>query len=379
VPFSNLVEEVLQEALEALGARTIPDVCMHKNLLKKIEFKKPKLIHGIFATLKEKTSLMILSRQRYEEYRSIADNVLHQTDLFVCVGTLIDLLRNPHDWEWVYHNLADESSRTVLLKILRFRLLAPLLGRVMAFDRVGFGMTFSEFQKLVNRFYQSTYRQNGLYKIRVRDYRIWSSSRVNLLNAWGLEQYKYNNIVSAERGDNVIDAGAFVGATSIFFAYIVKSKGKVFAFEPQQKPFELLVRNIKANKLEDVVLPVKLGLWSKTANLTLQGAGSGASLVDLPARHDYLEEINCITIDDFCKEMKKVGFIKMDIEGAELEALKGAEKTLRKFKPKLAVSVYHRPRDIVEIAMLVKKLVPHYELFLQHKLPGANETVLFAT
>ena len=71
-------------------------------------------------------------------------------------------------------------------------------------------------------------------------------------------------------------------------------------------------------------------------------------------------------------------FIKMDIEGAELEALRGAESIIRKQRPKLAICVYHKPEDIWTIPMYILSLQNDYRLFLRHYSFGDTETVLYA-
>ena len=75
---------------------------------------------------------------------------------------------------------------------------------------------------------------------------------------------------------------------------------------------------------------------------------------------------------------KAVSFIKMDIEGAELKALYGCKNTLMKYKPKLAICVYHKIDDIVEIPLYLHDVVPEYIFYMRHYLVRANETVLYA-
>jgi hypothetical protein len=86
------------------------------------------------------------------------------------------------------------------------------------------------------------------------------------------------------------------------------------------------------------------------------------------------------TIDALTDEqrLERVDFIKMDIEGGEVDALRGAQETLRKFAPRLAISVYHRPRDLPDIVATVRQARPDYRLYLSHKSPGLGDTILFA-
>jgi hypothetical protein len=92
-----------------------------------------------------------------------------------------------------------------------------------------------------------------------------------------------------------------------------------------------------------------------------------------------VSSISVTSLDSFVEKEKipKVDFIKLDIEGAERNALNGMEMTIRQFKPKLAVCVYHRYDDIIVIPQFIKTLHPGYRLFLDHFYDGLTETVMF--
>lgn len=82
-------------------------------------------------------------------------------------------------------------------------------------------------------------------------------------------------------------------------------------------------------------------------------------------------------IDDVVHE--KVTFIKMDVEGSELKALHGAKKSIKKHLPRLAISIYHKPEDIVEIPEYILSLHNGYQFYIRHHVPWLNnETVLYA-
>lgn len=103
----------------------------------------------------------------------------------------------------------------------------------------------------------------------------------------------------------------------------------------------------------------------------------GASLRNKSVK---IDAVPTITIDDFVKREKiaRVDFIKMDIEGYELEALKGAMNTIKAHKPKLAISLYHKFDDFTLIPLWISQLGCGYELYLDHYTIYAEETVLFA-
>ena len=89
--------------------------------------------------------------------------------------------------------------------------------------------------------------------------------------------------------------------------------------------------------------------------------------------------IDITSIDKFISDNKieHVDFIKMDIEGAELSALKGLEETIKKFKPKLAICVYHKGKDIFEIPEYLISIFPEYNFYLKHNTDGFGDTVLY--
>lgn len=73
-----------------------------------------------------------------------------------------------------------------------------------------------------------------------------------------------------------------------------------------------------------------------------------------------------------------VSFIKMDIEGSELKALHGAERIIKRYAPKMAISLYHKPNDVVEIPEFIMKCNPDYKFWIRHYAYTENETVLYA-
>jgi hypothetical protein len=86
------------------------------------------------------------------------------------------------------------------------------------------------------------------------------------------------------------------------------------------------------------------------------------------------------SIDDLAAEerLDRVDFIKMDIEGAELEALAGARDVIQRYQPRLAISVYHRPADMTAIPEYIQSLGVPYDYYLGHYTIHDEETVLFA-
>jgi hypothetical protein len=95
---------------------------------------------------------------------------------------------------------------------------------------------------------------------------------------------------------------------------------------------------------------------------------------------DGANTIPIITLDDWCAENEvKPDFIKMDIEGSEIDAILGAVKTIVAYRPDLAICLYHRLSDMWEIPVLLKNLVPEYKFWCRKNAPNRCEFVLYAS
>lgn len=169
-----------------------------------------------------------------------------------------------------------------------------------------------------------------------------------------------------------VDGGSFDGRTSKLFAKWSNGKyNHVWAFEPDGQNYE----NCKKS-LNSFIKPVDVlnyGLWNRTDTLKFDAVSTGASKI----ADAGIEDIHVVCLDDIL-DSQKITFIKLDIEGAEANALRGAERIIRTQKPKLAVSIYHKPEDIWEIPSLLLDYNPDYRFFLRHYSVAADETVLYA-
>jgi FkbM family methyltransferase len=197
------------------------------------------------------------------------------------------------------------------------------------------------------------------------------------------KQYEYsnNNIsIKINNGDIVLDCGACYGDTALFFAEAVKEKGHIYSFEFIPENTKIFNINIDLNPvLKERITLVPLPL-SETSDKELYYSdnGPGSRVSELPLPNS--KKIKTCHIDGFFSEydLKRVDFIKMDIEGSELPALKGGINTIRKYVPKLAISIYHSMDDFVNIVHYLKSLDLGYKFYLNHGTFWEEETVLFA-
>ena len=125
---------------------------------------------------------------------------------------------------------------------------------------------------------------------------------------------------------------------------------------------------------------MKNAVWSESnKNVYYMDQGPG-STVKFEKFDGYQGVCKSLSIDDLVQKenMSKVDFIKMDIEGAEPKALLGAINTIKRFKPKLAISIYHNLNDYSQIATWIDNLRQGYRFYIRHYTIHAEETVLYA-
>jgi len=173
----------------------------------------------------------------------------------------------------------------------------------------------------------------------------------------------------------VFDIGANIGVFTCFAANLVK-KGKVFAFEPVSFVFDVLKRNARDY---DNVDCHKIGFASKAEEkeiLIRQWAPGDSTIKDSPIQRpfqsfDLKEKIEISTLDNFVEEKNfiKIDFIKIDVEGYEVEVLKGAIKTIKKFRPILGVSL-HSSSFEKDIGEIFEKEIKNYEIKKSEKDPN---------
>lgn len=182
-------------------------------------------------------------------------------------------------------------------------------------------------------------------------------------------QYFEEPFIKYTENDIFVDGGGFDGDTALKF--INKTNGrykKILFFEPDEESF------LKAKKALNHYKNIEFynkGLYSGSKTFRFASSGGLGSIIDDSG--DTI--IETVAIDEILRE--KASYIKMDIEGAELEALKGSEKQL-KHGVQLAISLYHKPQDIWQIPEYIKSVNPQYKFYLRHYTNAIFETVLYA-
>lgn len=153
----------------------------------------------------------------------------------------------------------------------------------------------------------------------------------------------YNRNYRLRKDDIVVDAGAYNGLFTIYAAIKVGPNGHVFAFEPDPYSAHILTRNIHLNHLSNVTV-IKKGLFSKKSRVKFDVQGVGSRLQIYNRNIPTINSIVVDSLDNMLSDLKvkKINFIKMDIEGAEIEALKGCKRTIKyNHSIHLAIASYH--------------------------------------
>lgn len=179
------------------------------------------------------------------------------------------------------------------------------------------------------------------------------------------------------KNDIIIDGGAFDGRTSLKFSRKTSGSALIYAFEPDKSNFIQLSETTNESEYRNIQ-PVNLGLGSRYENafLNVSNLGTIGSFIQ---DGDGIG-VQLISVDKYFVNAKnRIGTIKLDIEGCELSALKGAKETIKKDSPNLIVCIYHKPEDLWEIPLYIMALNNKYKFYIGHHQKSMLETVLYCT
>lgn len=196
---------------------------------------------------------------------------------------------------------------------------------------------------------------------------------VNVFN--GVYQYL------KDRDITLVDAGAYEGE----LLRAIKASGlKVrnwYCFEVERNNFERLRNNIKENSLPDEMVCVveNCGLWSEKEKVLVVNQGTASKVSESLSDSETLGNEICQmeTIDDYFKSIH-VDMIKMDIEGAEMQALQGGINTIKRDRPLLAISIYHYIKDYYRIMQFLLDNTGGYLYYVRQHAMIYGETILYA-
>jgi len=178
------------------------------------------------------------------------------------------------------------------------------------------------------------------------------------------EQYFDKELISNIKNITFLDGGGYVGDTLPNIIKNFPDFNKIYLIEPNKLHINIAKRDFGDVKNIEFI---QCGLSDKKV-INIDDTSSNN------CDHNY-NAINTDTIDNIVKQ--KVDFIKLDIEGAEQDAIQGAKNTIKKYKPILAICIYHKAEDWYKVPQQVLDINPDYKVYIRHYMEGIFETVMY--
>ena len=288
------------------------------------------------------------------------------------------LVENASAFHAARDKLADQASRDLFDRLVLYRLLGHLHVRLPQKAR---RRAVPGEWKVDDTGEMGMFGPLSIFSVPYKGAEIWvkcGSSNVAATFLSGQYYFDHDGVqIGPEVGDYVIDGGGCLGDTALAFAADVGADGHVYTFDPMLRHCEIMRDAFQMNSgLASHIDLFDVGLADEdsprdASHSTAMAVNFGARLeAGLPTR----------TIDGLVKanEIRRIDFIKLDVEGSELAALQGGEGSLKRWRPKLAISLYHRPEDFFSIPLWLDSLDCGYRFFLDHYSIHQEETVLYA-
>ncbi len=221
--------------------------------------------------------------------------------------------------------------------------------------------------------------RNRLKALRISPDRIYDPPGSWRALLTGAREGQYFDVWEPRDGEIFADCGAYNGQTILDFLNWNRSGyGAVHSLEPlpeMQRQLQLLREK---HRIRDLYL-YPFAVWNKAESLQfiLEDDPTSSNVSSWGYDGDRTISVQGMPLDELLPG--PVTFIKMDIEGSEMAALDGAQRLIRTYRPRLAISVYHRPLDVIFLARRILELVPDYRLKVRHYGAGIFETVLYAS
>jgi FkbM family methyltransferase len=323
---------------------------------------------------------------RLPETRRLVKGILHRLGLRDRPPMTLDWLRDNAARLWETRTLlADELSRLLFDAALVVRLTDH---RRFYFPRIDFDdlLATQAEQPFTEPGFPHDYLgvPLGVFDVRLLDRSespvlriITRGIQLRLVNSYRQYLVRRNGYdISPMPGDVVYDCGACIGEISLLFVGLVAPAGEVHLFDP----IALHTRFCALQQSLNPALGTRLHINTcAVGGSTHAASGTQADSGRIVPGAVSTAAFACTTLDDYAAARPgRVDFIKMDIEGAEMEALSGAARVIGEFKPRLAISGYHKPEDLWEIPAKLKELNPGYEITFGHHTPIGWESVFYA-
>lgn len=202
------------------------------------------------------------------------------------------------------------------------------------------------------------FKLNNTSKNEIGGFKFYGDYNLHSFVDLGLSEKDLEHI----KNKDIIDAGAFTGDTCLPLSKVTTRN--VYAFEPFEDSFKLLKKNVESNHIKNII-PVNKSLGNINGERTLFLSGTNIQGITSDADirpYDTEIKVEETTIDQFVEENNlNVGYITVDVEGAEMDLLKGAINTIKTQKPILFISIYHKVSDYFDIIPWIADLDAGYE------------------
>jgi FkbM family methyltransferase len=177
------------------------------------------------------------------------------------------------------------------------------------------------------------------YNLYVNDYQQWLLYFYSSLDS-SFELLKYIN-----QGETIVDIGSNIGQTTLAIAHKLNNTGKIYSFEPFPSTFSLLENNIKLNRFSNII-PENIGLGEQDASVEMTivcPTNTGGNRIESKNKDDNNKiNVKVTSLDKYFEKLEahqNIHFIKIDVEGYEMQVLKGSTQILKQKKPKLFIEI----------------------------------------
>lgn len=266
-----------------------------------------------------------------------------------------DLIQHAFELDQACSLFSDEASRQMFkqeIAYLSLKNLAPAFAeRLSPMSRNQWIAYMQKGQELI--------QNHSIPYLKIHDQAETISRDSILVETFVVKGYQYQDLVKIEPGEVFIDCGAYIGDTAIW-AY-QNQAAKVYSLEPCPMIWPTLQANLADNNLPTDYYPLAVGKENAKLHFVFCEQNiAGAKLVSdaelpkikaeiahLPNYKFQIIDVDCVKLDDWFSKLNiSPTYIKMDIEGGELDALMGCKDTIKKLKPKLAICLYHKRQDM---------------------------------
>ena len=188
------------------------------------------------------------------------------------------------------------------------------------------------------------------------------------------DEYFCPDVIKLGENEVFLDGGGYDGRTTLDF--IERTKGKfnhIYVFEPIPEMVGIINENLAHCMVKEKISVINAAIDERPNSVRFMSLGMGSHI---NASGEI--EVRAESIDDFFKDKEPPTYMTFDIEGAELQAIRGANETITRHKPKLAVSIYHKFNDLWEIPSFLMSKYLFYDIYIRHHYIGVLQTVCYA-